>query len=526
MKPFGIRLAAGAVTILLGAVMAAQAQKDHQSELVSSWAPTLYAPTGDPPPPIGGESTQPNGGETTLSIQNNAGSAHDPNQHDPDQHEPSPFADVSDAVELANALGIDGATATGDAVQLVQHTQGGPSTDPVTFGLPDAVPTFQDTQQAPAADMPAATMSMNLPATLNADDAAGTQADSTNSQMNLPPTGAGPDANTTQESNAGPAAPTMNHFVSGEQAADTSQPSNFLRGSDQNDLRSDADFATANDPQQNQISQNGPSSIDQLPQLPAMPQQVPMAANESMQDSQPIHGQPAQMLRAVTLPGQDDPNAGHYADQPQMNPHFAAQQSGSLRSPADASQYGNPAQDHGPQQSQFANDAAQYGGGQPQPNPYGQAADPSVAQFGQLPRDPSLQQPTAPPLPAGSYGDMRRSDSNQFDGQSQARIASRSGPRFSNTPYRNDNLQALPAAHQMRNNNAATLGQPGDRRLEGVQSPSVVIHKRAPSEVKVGKPASFVIQVQNVGSAEALDVRVHDRIPEGMRLHDATPRPT
>ncbi len=70
-----------------------------------------------------------------------------------------------------------------------------------------------------------------------------------------------------------------------------------------------------------------------------------------------------------------------------------------------------------------------------------------------------------------------------------------------------------------------TIDAPGDRRLEGAQAPSVVIQKRAPSEVKVGQPATFVIHVQNVGSVEALDVVVQDKVPSGMRLIDASPRP-
>ena len=53
-----------------------------------------------------------------------------------------------------------------------------------------------------------------------------------------------------------------------------------------------------------------------------------------------------------------------------------------------------------------------------------------------------------------------------------------------------------------------------------------MIQKRAPSEVKVGKPASFVIHVQNVGTVEALEVVVNDRIPAGMELIDASPAPT
>lgn len=74
-------------------------------------------------------------------------------------------------------------------------------------------------------------------------------------------------------------------------------------------------------------------------------------------------------------------------------------------------------------------------------------------------------------------------------------------------------------------NDPIAIGMPGDRRLEGVQSPSVVIHKRAPAEVKVGQPATFVIQVRNVGTAEALGVQVHDRIPAGMQLVDVMPQP-
>jgi len=69
------------------------------------------------------------------------------------------------------------------------------------------------------------------------------------------------------------------------------------------------------------------------------------------------------------------------------------------------------------------------------------------------------------------------------------------------------------------------LNEPGDRRLDGMQSPSVVIHKRAPEQVKVGKAATFVIQIRNVGGVEAMDVQVHDRVPAGMRLVDATPQP-
>ena len=45
-----------------------------------------------------------------------------------------------------------------------------------------------------------------------------------------------------------------------------------------------------------------------------------------------------------------------------------------------------------------------------------------------------------------------------------------------------------------------------------------MIQKRAPSEVRVGKAASFVVNVRNVGQVEALNVQVFDQVPAGMRL--------
>ncbi|MEC8473799.1 MAG: hypothetical protein VXZ38_04040 [Planctomycetota bacterium] len=69
----------------------------------------------------------------------------------------------------------------------------------------------------------------------------------------------------------------------------------------------------------------------------------------------------------------------------------------------------------------------------------------------------------------------------------------------------------------------ATMDSPGARRLEGAQTPSVVIQKRAPSEVRVGKAASFVVNVRNVGQADALNVQVFDQVPAGMRFVEASP---
>ena len=50
-------------------------------------------------------------------------------------------------------------------------------------------------------------------------------------------------------------------------------------------------------------------------------------------------------------------------------------------------------------------------------------------------------------------------------------------------------------------------GQPGDPRLEGVQSPQLTIQKSAPKEIQVGKPATFRVTVRNTGSIARLRSR-------------------
>jgi uncharacterized repeat protein (TIGR01451 family) len=66
-------------------------------------------------------------------------------------------------------------------------------------------------------------------------------------------------------------------------------------------------------------------------------------------------------------------------------------------------------------------------------------------------------------------------------------------------------------------------GQPGERALEGPQKPALEIQKFAPSEIQVGKPAKFVVQVRNVGAQAAEEVIILDEVPQGTRLVSTTP---
>ena len=70
-----------------------------------------------------------------------------------------------------------------------------------------------------------------------------------------------------------------------------------------------------------------------------------------------------------------------------------------------------------------------------------------------------------------------------------------------------------------------TSDAPGDRTLEGVQSPALTIEKISPREIQVNREAEFAIVVRNVGRVMAQDVRVFDEIPAGTEFLTAAPKP-
>ncbi len=71
-----------------------------------------------------------------------------------------------------------------------------------------------------------------------------------------------------------------------------------------------------------------------------------------------------------------------------------------------------------------------------------------------------------------------------------------------------------------------TTNVPGDRQLEGVQSPALTVEKLSPREIQVNQSADFEIVVRNVGRVNAEDVQVHDQIPAGTEFQGAAPEPT
>ncbi|MCY2989678.1 MAG: hypothetical protein NTY19_17640 [Planctomycetota bacterium] len=86
---------------------------------------------------------------------------------------------------------------------------------------------------------------------------------------------------------------------------------------------------------------------------------------------------------------------------------------------------------------------------------------------------------------------------------------------------------ALPGSRPSASNLATELngdGQPGAAQLEGAQSPSLTVEKSAPSEIQVGRPATFQLKIRNVGHVAAHEIVVLDRIPKGTQLVTAAPQ--
>ena len=67
-------------------------------------------------------------------------------------------------------------------------------------------------------------------------------------------------------------------------------------------------------------------------------------------------------------------------------------------------------------------------------------------------------------------------------------------------------------------------GKPGAPQLEGPQTPQLTLQKSAPSEVQVGKVATFQVKLRNTGSIPAHNVEIRDEVPRGARLVTTNPR--
>jgi uncharacterized repeat protein (TIGR01451 family) len=71
---------------------------------------------------------------------------------------------------------------------------------------------------------------------------------------------------------------------------------------------------------------------------------------------------------------------------------------------------------------------------------------------------------------------------------------------------------------------AQGVGRPGERGLEGVQTPGITLQKLAPAEIQVGKKCTFAIRVANTGARAADGVQILDEVPLGTQLVGTAPK--
>ena len=574
MKSFGVRLAAGAVTILFGAYAAALAQKDKQDSS-NSW-----------------NAESPSQGEPALPI----ASGEEASWLTPPA---SQLSEQERALTMSDAKPVTSSQA-GEAspVQLVQHTEPAeatpsdapgfdPSVLPPSLGAPEASETNDPTSAATAT---LAQPSWMVPPTAATDsDAAGTDAAGNAAMsMTFPTPGvtadgaavSGESAPTTQ----GVATPGMEFSVPETGASEklASDPSVADPALQQFEAAAVAPTTDTSNPFQ---SPDAPSIA-----VPADAQTTDLAtANQgptnllrggdsnanTLRGSEPITEAAVDAtVASATVAGATDAGAGVAGAGVAGAAVAGAAIAGVAVADAAAAQAAL-SNEVGPGMTFAADPPPQYGTALstgPAATSTGAAtlATPTISQTEGFPNPttgaiaasevtaPSLANPAIPvqpsvgspqslaaqPLPSQSTFAEQPPAQQTYDttagypNPEAPTIAAAAGSpnmdRVANTPQA---INAMPAGYQMQPtgmtpptaamaiNPNATTDAPGERRLEGAQTPSVIIQKRAPAEVKVGKPASFVIHVQNVGTVEALDVEVHDRIPAGMRLIDASPAP-
>lgn len=443
MKPFGIRLAAGAVTILLGALAAAQAQKDQGDDKESSWSLNTPPQVTMPPAPI---QAMPNDSPPAFAASN------------------QPSAVMQAATQHADVWNSSADTTGG--VEQVQYNE--PSAMPIPAGLDYQPASEPQNDQGFGAEL-------DLPAIGATSD----DVDSQSSSWEMP------------------------SEMSTSEMSTSEMPAFEMSAtrSDQGLAVPDMSVSLHDD----QPSQHRVVEMNQPNDTMSRPSNMLRSATPAVQEPAPQELD----LDQFAAPKFDE---SQYADGPESGPQ-------PTQLPTDMSQTAQP------QATPMAYDQPGYDSPQPSPAPSSQTPSSQTPTYGA----PAYGTPTygTPTYGAPAYGAPAYETSPQAYPASQPieRIASLStaAPALQPVPLP---MQTPIAAQPVEVNPDATLASPGDRRLEGLQSPSVVIQKRAPSEVKVGKPASFVIHVQNVGSVEALDVQIHDRVPDGMRLIDASPAPS
>nr|WP_315857210.1 hypothetical protein [Rhodopirellula sp. JC737] len=489
-KRIGYRLTGGVATILLGAFAAAQAQRSElpdDTQLAEASAPALDVPSWQ--------------SEMLAPI---AAPQFDSSSDPTPTNEPS----------VIQQVGFDDETFVSQPVDMASHSESvsDPGAGPSSFSMPE--PGSQP--EANVADAPAPMTfgmpPMDAPADGNEPTTGGQPMAMPEADLSMPGGFEMPDMSMTMSTpapmeatapiNEGPSAdmPATDQGGPGMlgsfgEASAPSMPAAPVPGPA-------TDAAAMTDVPVNDMRSGNALRMGDAPNMSAMPEPVGMPSAQNQENS--------------------------FADQPL--PNLPAPGFSNDSAPANRADYG-PAADHGfgadPNQPNAFESPNQFAG-MPEPTgPTSRRGAPAMNDLRSAPADMQFGANDSMNAPS-AYGTPEPSSPHPA-----AQDLSTPNPSAPNQlPTRFASQRGLPApGFAMGGADAGTQAQstafamPGERRLEGMQTPSIVIHKEAPPEVKVGQPATFRLNVQNVGTAEAMGVRVHDTIPAGMRFNDASGNP-
>ena len=154
------------------------------------------------------------------------------------------------------------------------------------------------------------------------------------------------------------------------------------------------------------------------------------------------------------------------------------------------------------------------------PNQFGQSAK-SPTTFPN-PNSTNQNRTTQSPIanPNKSFGSVRPMTTTQSPNQN------RSNSRLGNTSPFSKASTGVPSRINAPHVSSRTENVPGDRKLEGVQTPALTVEKLSPREIQVNQTADFQIVVKNVGRVSAEDVSVYDQVPAGTDFLGSSPEPS
>ena len=327
-----------------------------------------------------------------------------------------------------------------------------------------------------------------------------------------------------------------------------------------------------------------PSSSDQRDPVPAYgTESMPPAQGEMAPIRMTAYGsEPADAAAPVLAPAQDPnvPSSGEYnvptmsppepslAGDPAEQPNLGgqgynyAQPNEPMRAPAELNERPSeptpaPVETFAPYEApRAASDAyaaAPASNYPPTPNYDSQAPAMADASYGAAPAreaaEPArlaMSEGTRQPAPINNYGSAggyEASNSNYATNESGYGSAASSNGGASS--YQNDQRYASnpvrsEPARDTRDNRYPTIepvdafaaepsgptgtGRPAsDQSWDGEQTPQLRVVKIAPEEIQVGKPATFRVEIENVGRVTAHGVEVRDQIPQSTQLIDTKP---